>query len=109
MQTKKSKTRKSTLRKSKVIVSEFKRLLKDNPEWNIHSIYDKIADKMFLERGTVAIHVHRHYRENVLTDEMIKLVDSHGGSYTELVELFASAFNETNRNSQIIIHYVKRR
>lgn len=97
-------------RRDKLIVKDFKRMMKSGKEYTTDYMYRITGEKYYLNTTRTAHIINSHYNNDVITDEMVK-------SYTEVrqkpfkaqVKHYQESFNLCKNESRYILLYIKKK
>ncbi len=102
-------TRKGTLKRRKIIIDAFHRLLRSGKDYSTKSMYVEVAKKAFVSPKTAG-NIVRNYYQDKISDEMSLFVAGLVGVKHETkLELFTEKFNVCTRESRLIIRYIIRK
>ena len=102
--------RQSTTQRHEIAINSFLTQLRCGKDYTVLSMYEEAGKEAFLEGHTVANVVRDHFNKEVITPEMIEALNSiQESNHRKTVSVFASAFNLCERESHLIIRYIRRK
>lgn len=106
MQTLKMK-RETTINKSKLVIELFQELLRSGKDLTANSMYEDAGAKYFLGEIAAGTIIRDHYKNNVITQEMIDYGhEIKGNKQKVIVSLFAQRFNLCKREARYILRFI---
>jgi hypothetical protein len=101
--------RQSTIEKEKIVLKEFQRLLRSGKDLSANSMYEDAGKKVYLEGTTAGNMIRKHYRDLIKSNPsmttFVKLYDHM--NYNDLMKGFAVEFKVCERESRLIIGYIR--
>lgn len=94
--------------RDKALINRFHEILRSGKDYDAESIYEDAGKDFFLSGKRVQEIISLHYRSQVITCDMIVYELSLNGAFEDVIEQFALHFSLCNRESRLIIRYIKR-
>lgn len=94
-------------RKDKDLIDKFQELLRCGKDYSVDAMYKEAGDKVYLSSKRVKDIINTHYR-GLITEDMILFVSSMNCSYQEKVMHFSVEFKMCERESRLLIGYIKK-
>ena len=101
-------TRKTTIRKEKIVICEFKKLLRSGKDYTTSSMYKEAGKTVFLAPDSVGNIIRRHYRGIISPEMKDFLKNLNGMKHEEKVTVFGEKFELCQREARLIIRYINR-
>ena len=96
--------------KERRVINRFQRLLRSGKDYDVHSMYKEAGDAVCIVASTAQGIVNKYYR-GLITQEMIeyvKYLDELCNSPADNILCFAEKFSVCERESRLLIRYIKR-
>lgn len=93
--------------RDKAIIDKFQSLLRSGMDYDVNSMYEEAGRVAFMTPEAARKIINRHYK-SLLTDEMIEHMRSLTCAHSEKVKCFAEKFSLCERESRLLIRYIKR-
>jgi len=99
----------SKLKDQSIILKEFHRLLRSGKDYSTSSMYKEAGAKMRIEGSSAGNIIRKHYQSSeVITDDMKIFVKSNSKlPFVELMKEFGLKFKVCERESRLIIGYIR--
>lgn len=94
-------------KREKIIINKFQSLLRSGKDYTNDYMYNEAANMVFMHAQSARRIINRFY-QGVINHEMIDFVNKAKGKHIEKVNAFSDRFNVCERESRLIIRYIKR-
>ena len=101
--------RKSTIQRNRKAIAVFLRLLRSGKDFTTEYMYSEAGKSVFMERSSVSMVIRQHYKDNVLTKDMVSFYESIKPlPYVEKMKLIERRYNFCPRESRLVIRHLNR-